>query len=73
MLIYMPLSVVTRYLWQGEQSEMNIVSKPRFLLIKGLFQIFLIDIAVYFKEDEESLHGFLFLFVMALYVVYVCF
>ncbi|CAG9315213.1 unnamed protein product [Blepharisma stoltei] len=70
-LTYEPLAVFCRPLWQEFQSVLHVKTLPLFLMAKTIIQITLIVMNKTVKRAEAATHGFLFLLVLLIYVIFI--
>ncbi|CAG9335812.1 unnamed protein product [Blepharisma stoltei] len=70
-LIYEPLAVFCRPLWQEFQPVLHVKTLPLFLMVKTIAQIVLIVLNKTVKRAEAATHGFLFLLALLLYVIFI--
>jgi hypothetical protein len=71
MLVYEPIAVFARPLWQQAKTNLNIMSKPFFLLVKTCLQIFLIAVGKSLQAINETAHGVVFSFLILGFAIFV--
>jgi len=70
LLIYTPIAVVLRPLWQEMQSPLNIKALPLYLMVKTVLQICLIVLSKTVKLTNHTAHCFLFLGFMGAFIAF---
>jgi hypothetical protein len=70
LVVYIPLAVYTRPLWQELQPILHIRSQPLSLMVKSLIQVLLIALDHTLKPNHNQIHGGCFLAVMTAYLVF---
>jgi hypothetical protein len=68
LLIYLPLAVGTRPLWQERQSIVHIKATPLALLVKSVIQVVLIEVSLLFKEKSPSSHAYIYHSILVCYL-----
>ncbi|CAG9322183.1 unnamed protein product [Blepharisma stoltei] len=69
LLSYVPLAVYCRPIWQNLQLEINIITRPLHLMTKSIIQVTIVVLKGTLKPYNQSLHGLVFLFILAIYLV----
>lgn len=70
LLIYTPIAVVLRPLWQEIQSPLNIKTSPLYLMVKTVLQICLIVLSKTVKLTNHTAHCFIFLGFMGAFIAF---
>ncbi|CAG9331435.1 unnamed protein product [Blepharisma stoltei] len=68
LICYEPFAVFCRPLWQEFQHELHVKSFPLYLMIKAVVQVVIIVLNKTLKRSSNIAHGFLFTFLMMLYI-----
>ncbi|CAG9319094.1 unnamed protein product [Blepharisma stoltei] len=71
LILYEPLAVFCRPLWQELQPMLHVKAVPLFLMVKTIVQVILIVINKTVKRSEEIAHGILFIAVMIFYILFI--
>ncbi|CAG9321867.1 unnamed protein product [Blepharisma stoltei] len=72
-LIYHPLAVFCRPLWQELQPMLHVKTSPLHLMVKTVFEIWLIVFNKTLKRASSSIHGLLFIAIIAIYITFIYF
>ena len=70
-IIYIPLAILYRTIWQEENKVLNIRTNSVYLIIKNLTVVVLVILGKILKDDFELVHGIVFLVVVFLLFVLV--
>ena len=70
LVVYIPVALVTRPIWQELQANLHIKAYPTSLLVKGLVQVGLIGLAGILRTTSPAVHSYLYVTVMSLYIGY---
>ncbi|CAG9313522.1 unnamed protein product [Blepharisma stoltei] len=73
LLIYLPLSIMWRPIWQSINSNANIYLSPQFLISKSIFQIFSVALNKTLKHYNQSLEGLVYFVVTLVFIAYTIF
>ncbi|CAG9331427.1 unnamed protein product [Blepharisma stoltei] len=71
LVLYEPLAVFCRPLWQEFQHTLHVKSFPLYLMIKTIIQVMLIVLNKTIKRSNDIAHGFIFSFMILLYLAFV--
>jgi len=67
LLCYIPLGVFTRPLWQELQHNVHVKAQPLALMAKSVVQVLLIVLSNTLKQEDSSLHAYLYFAVISIY------
>jgi hypothetical protein len=67
-LVYIPIAVYSRPLWQQAKTGLNIMNKPKFLLVKTCIQILLVSVGKSLQGTSMISHGVVFSFLMIVFI-----
>jgi hypothetical protein len=67
LVVYLPLSIFCRPLWQELESEVNIKTSSIYTMFKGVLQVGLVILNRSVKGYNQSLHGVIIIFVLILF------
>jgi ABC-type branched-subunit amino acid transport system substrate-binding protein len=70
LLIYIPVSLLTRPIWQELQPNLHIKAYPTTQLIKALVQMVLLGLAGVLKTEYPRIHGIVYICVVSGLIVY---
>jgi hypothetical protein len=71
MTLYEPIAIFARPLWQQAKTNLNIMSKPIFLLVKTCLQIVLIAVGKSLQAIDKLAHGIFFSTLILGFMIYV--
>ena len=69
LLLYIPLAILFRPLWQTLDSELHIMTYPRFMLTKTIFQLLLVALYKAVFPANALIHGISYLLLLVLFWV----
>ena len=70
-IIYIPLAILYRTIWQEENKVLNIRTNSIYLIVKNLTVVVLVILGKILKDDYELVHGIVFLVIIFLLFVLV--
>lgn len=68
LLIYLPVSLITRPIWQELQPNLHIKAYPTTQLIKALAQMVLLGLAGILRTDYPRIHGYTYICVVSVFI-----
>jgi len=71
LILYLPLAIYFRPYWDNSSDYINIKTRPLFLMVKSLLQIFIIILNKTLKKHNQSLYGLIYI-VSFLGFLYLC-
>jgi hypothetical protein len=66
--MYLPIAVYSRPLWQQAKTGLNIMNRPKFLLVKTCIQVLLVSVGKSLSGPFTEVHGVVFSFLMAVFI-----
>ena len=72
LILYIPMAVFTRPLWQEMESSAHVKFQPQALMAKSIVQVILTTSANTLKQFHPSVHFAVYVGVLTLYVAYQC-
>jgi hypothetical protein len=69
LLIYLPIAVYMRPKWQEYQHDLHIMTLPRFLILKSIFQVFVIAISKTFSRIYPKFYAAIYITSFAVFLV----
>ena len=73
LLLYLPLAIYTRPMWQELQTNVHIQAKPRALMVKAVLQVFFTLAVQTARNIYPEYHAYFFFSLLLLYLVYLLF
>jgi hypothetical protein len=70
LVIYHPVTVVTRPLWQLYETDLNILTRPTFYLQKSLVDVIIVVIRRTLRKHHQTAHAAVYLVVLTLHLSY---
>jgi hypothetical protein len=67
LLLYAPLAVFLRPLWQEFQAQLHVKATPSHYLFKTIFQITIIGLSKALKRENALAHGVVFLILLSVF------
>lgn len=71
LLIYVPISLVTRPIWQELLSDLHVKIMPLSLIMKSVYQVMLVAIAKSLRENYQVVHAICYLAATIGYLVFI--
>jgi hypothetical protein len=69
-VIYHPVTVVTRPLWQLYETDLHILTRPTFYLQKSLIDVTIVVIRRTLRKHHQTAHAAVYLVVLTLHLSY---
>lgn len=73
LLLFLPLTLIARPLWQSLHPDLHVKAMPRALLVKSTLQVLLVANTSLFRADLPNVHAYLYLSIMSVYIIWTCF
>ena len=70
-IVYVPLAIVYRTIWQTENQSLNIRTNSNFLVVKNLLLVIFVILAKTIKNDYEIVHSILFISLQAFILIFI--
>jgi hypothetical protein len=71
LVIYIPVAIVMRPVWQELHPNLHVKAMPLNLIVKSVFQVFLVGIAVSLKQYHQKMHAICYLVTTSVYLVFI--
>ena len=73
LLLYIPLAMFTRHVWQDQQSNVHVKAVPLALVVKSVVQIFLIASSNALREEYPSVDAYVYFSTLTLLTLFMVF
>lgn len=68
LVLYHPITVVTRPLWQLSEADLNIITRPTFYLQKSMIEVFIVVTRRAVRKDYETLHATIYMVALCIHL-----